>query len=79
LFGFGPGVPLQSWDELKDFLGAHARTAARGYRAACGDEANTWKFAVGPGIDAANGPEDEATNNEGKDVRFRAVNYTVFA
>jgi hypothetical protein len=79
LFGFRAGVTLKPRNELKDFFRAHARAAARGYRAACGDEANAWKLAVGPGIDAANGPENEATNNEGKDVRFRAVNYTVFA
>jgi hypothetical protein len=64
---------------LEDLFGAHACAAARGYRAACGDEANAWKVAVGPGIDAANGPYNKGANNEGKDVRFRAVNYTVFA
>jgi hypothetical protein len=72
-------VPLQARYELKDFFGVHARAAARSDRSACGYEANTWKVAVGPGFDAANGPQDEGTNNEGKDVGFRALNYTVFA
>jgi hypothetical protein len=79
LFGLGAGVALKSRNELEHLLGTHARAAARGYRAACGDEANAWKLAVGPGVDAANGPENKGSNNEGKDVRFRAVNYTVFA
>jgi len=72
-------VSLQTRYELKDLLCAHARTAARGDRSACGYEANAWKVAVGPGFDAANGPQDEGTNNERKDVGFRALNYTVFA
>jgi hypothetical protein len=79
LFRLGTGVTLKPWNELEDLFSAHARAAARGYRAACGDEANARKVVVGPGIDAANGPYNKGTNNEGKDVRFRAVNYTVFA
>src|SRR5687768_16439732 len=66
LFRLGTGVSLQPGNELQDLFGAHARAAPRGYRAACGDEANAWKVAVGPGIDAANGPYDKGTNNEGK-------------
>ena len=72
-------VPLQPGNQLKDFLGANARAAARGYCAACGDESYAWKVAVGPGIDAANRPQDEATDYERKNVGFRAPKYTVFA
>jgi hypothetical protein len=72
-------MALEAWHQLEDFFGAHARAAARGYRAAGGDEANAWEVAVGPAIDAANGPQDKGTDNERKDVGFRAVNYTVFA
>ena len=79
LLGLGARVTLQPWNQQKDFFGAHPPVAARGYRAAGGDEANAWKVAVGPGIDAANGPQHKATNNERKEVRFRALNYTVFA
>jgi len=72
-------VSLQARYELKDLLRAHARTAARGDRSPRGYEANAREVAVGPGFDAANGPQDEGTNNERKDVGFRALNYTVFA
>jgi len=72
-------MALEPWNQLEDFFGAHARASARGYRAAGGDEANAWKVVVGPAIDAANGPQHKATNNERKDMGFRAVNYTVFA
>ncbi len=77
--GSGLRVALQPRNQLEDFFGAHARAAARGYRAAGSDEAYAWKVAVGPGIDAANGPQHEASDNERKDVGFRAPNYTVFA
>ena len=60
LLRLGPGVALEPGNQLEDFFGAHARAAARGYRAAGGDEAYAWKVAVGPGIDAANGPQHEA-------------------
>ena len=60
LFGLGPGVALKPRNQLEHFFGAHARAAAGGYRAAGGDEAYAWKVAVGPGIDAANGPQHEA-------------------
>src|SRR5688572_19287547 len=73
LLGLGAGVALQPWNELKHFLSAHPRAAARGDGSTCCDEANAWKVAVGPGIDAANGPENEATNNQRKKVWFRAL------
>ena len=73
LLRLGPCVALEPWNQLEDFFGAHARAAARGYRAAGGDEANAWKVAVGPAIDAANGPQHKGTDNERKDVGFRAL------
>src|SRR5687767_6451750 len=79
LLRLGPGMALEPGNQLEHLFGAHARAAARGYRAAGGDEANAWKVAVGPAIDAADGPQYKGTDNERKDVWFRAVNYTVFA
>ena len=78
LLGFRPRVALEARNQLEDFFGAHARAAARGDSAAGCDEAYTWEVVVGPGIDAAYGPQDEASDNERKDVGFRALNYTVF-
>ena len=71
-------MALEARNQLEDFFGAHARAAARGDSAAGCDKAYTREVAVGPGIDAAYGPEDEASDNERKDVGFRALNYTVF-
>ena len=73
LLGFRPRVALEPRNQLEDFFGAHARAAARGDSAAGCDKAYTWEVAVGPGIDAAYGPQDEASDNERKDVGFRAL------
>ena len=78
LLRFRPRVALEPRNQLEDFFGAHARAAARGDGAAGRDEAYTREIAVGPGIDAADGTQDEASDDERKDVGFRALNYTVF-
>ena len=79
LLRLGTGVALEPGNQLQDFLGAHSRAAARGYGAAGRNKAYTREIAVGPGVDAANDTQYEATDDERKDVGLRALNYTVFA